>query len=163
VLPQALYNLRSAHVPKGKAGQWRSRSDLGEVRNNKPFDDTVPGRDPELHGLARAGFLEIRQALQVRAHLPRQFHPLLGNLDLLAFSSGQLGTEKLLQFPQLPAVEALLGRTATRNSRRFSRPDVQLAQQINVGTNAPPGELIVDAKLMEQLTTGYTALHDQEH
>ena len=38
--------------------------------------------------------------------------------------------------------------------KRFSRPDVQLAQQINVGTGSPPGELIVDAKMMEQLTEG---------
>ena len=29
--------------------------------------------------------------------------------------------------------------------------------KINVGTNAPPGELIVDAKLVEQLTAGYTS------
>ena len=35
----------------------------------------------------------------------------------------------------------------------------QLAQQINVGAN-PPGELIVDAKLLEQLTAGYRELHD---
>jgi hypothetical protein len=43
--------------------------------------------------------------------------------------------------------------------KRFSRPDIQLAQQINVDTN-PPGELIVDAKLLEQLTAGYRELHD---
>jgi hypothetical protein len=42
--------------------------------------------------------------------------------------------------------------------KRFSRPDIQLAQQINVGAN-PPGELIVDAKLLEQLTAGYRELH----
>ena len=34
----------------------------------------------------------------------------------------------------------------------------QLAQQINVGAN-PPGELIVDAKLLEQLTAGYMELN----
>jgi hypothetical protein len=42
--------------------------------------------------------------------------------------------------------------------KRFSRPDIQLAQQINVGTNSP-GELIVDEKLLEQLTAGYLELH----
>jgi hypothetical protein len=45
--------------------------------------------------------------------------------------------------------------------KRFSRPDIQLAQQINVGTSSTslPGELIVDAKLLEQLTDGYRQLH----
>jgi hypothetical protein len=47
--------------------------------------------------------------------------------------------------------------------KRFSRPEIQLAQQINVGTNSPPGELIVDAKMMEQLTEGYRVLHDRTH
>jgi hypothetical protein len=42
--------------------------------------------------------------------------------------------------------------------KRFSRPDIQLAQQINVGSNSP-GELIVDEKLLEQLTAGYRELH----
>jgi hypothetical protein len=42
--------------------------------------------------------------------------------------------------------------------KRFSRPDIQLAQQINVGSNSP-GELIVDEKLLEQLTAGYLELH----
>ena len=65
--------------------------------------------------MTRAGFLEIRQALQVRAHLPGEFPTLLRDLDSFAFSSGQLGTEKLLQLPHLPAVEALLRRIATRN------------------------------------------------
>jgi hypothetical protein len=47
--------------------------------------------------------------------------------------------------------------------KRFSRPDVQLAHQINVGTSltSSPGELIVDAKLLEQLRNGYRQLHDK--
>ena len=43
--------------------------------------------------------------------------------------------------------------------KRFSRPDIKLAEQINVGSNSP-GELIVDAKLMEQLQAGYRELHE---
>jgi hypothetical protein len=34
-----------------------------------------------------------------------------------------------------------------------------LAQQISVGTNSP-GDLIVDAKITEQLPVGYKALHE---
>ena len=45
--------------------------------------------------------------------------------------------------------------------KRFSRPDIQLAQQINVDTN-PLGELIVDAKLLDALTKGYQELHKRE-
>ena len=100
-------------------------------------------------------YLKIRQALQVRADLPRQFHPcslISIPLPFLRVSSAP----KNCSIPAVAGCRGFVGRTATRNSRRFYRPDVQLAQQINVGTNASPGELIVDAKLMEQLTTGYT-------
>ena len=64
-------------VLKRKMRRWRSRRDLGDFGNNKPFYDTVPGCDPELQRVTRAGYLKICQALQVRADLPRQFHPLL--------------------------------------------------------------------------------------
>jgi hypothetical protein len=40
--------------------------------------------------------------------------------------------------------------------------DIQLAQQINVGTNSP-GELIVDEKLLDQLQAGYRQLHGGIH
>ena len=66
-------------------------------------------------GLTRTGSLEIGQALQVCAHLPGEFSTLLRELDSFALSSGQLDTEKLLQLPHLPAVEALLRGIATRN------------------------------------------------
>jgi hypothetical protein len=38
--------------------------------------------------------------------------------------------------------------------KRFSKPELQLAQQINVGTNSP-SEIKVDAKLMDELRAGY--------
>ena len=40
--------------------------------------------------------------------------------------------------------------------KRFSRPDVQLAQQINVDTSSPSKiEHIVDSKMLDELTEGY--------
>jgi hypothetical protein len=43
---------------------------------------------------------------------------------------------------------------------RFSKPELQLAQQINVGTNSPY-EVRADAKLIEELRGGYQELRKQ--
>ena len=50
----------------------------------------------------------------------------------------------------------------TADAKRFSRPDIQLAQQINVDTHSP-GELIVDEKRLEKLPVGYRELHRGIH
>ena len=116
---------------------------------------------------------------------PAHLHLMLNHVPLLgtAFGLGLVGWALLRKSEELKKISLgvfvivavlavpayLMGEPAEKLvenlpdvSKRFSRPDIQLAQQINVDTHSP-GELIVDEKLLEKLQVGYRELHRGIH